>query len=250
MQLHLIRNATLRINYAGHQFLIDPFLAAKHTVESFAGKALNPLVDLPCSPEAVIQDIEMIIVSHLHIDHFDQLAQDLLPKDIPLFCQPENEDKIVEKGFQQVTLIGDAIRWEGITISRTPGKHGTGKWGERMGKVSGFVFQAEAEPTVYWCGDTIWCEQVEQVIADTQPDVIITHSSGAEFDKDDPIIMNADQTLAVCKAAPQARIVAVHLDSLDHGTVSRADLRTQAASEGISDQQLLIPADGEILVLV
>jgi L-ascorbate metabolism protein UlaG (beta-lactamase superfamily) len=249
MQIQLIRNATLRVTYAGRLFLIDPFLAAKHTIESFAGISPNPLVDLPCSPEAVFENVEMVLVSHLHVDHFDPLAQNLLPKDIPIFCQLGDEERIMEKGFRQVTPIDDVITWERITIIRTPGRHGTGKWGEQMGRVSGFVFRADGEPTAYWCGDTIWYEQVERVIEDAQPDVIITHSSGAEFAKDDPIVMDAYQTIEVCKAAPQATVIAVHMESLDHGTVSRADLRARADHEGISDEQLLIPADGEMLSL-
>jgi hypothetical protein len=40
-------------------------------------------------------------------------------------------------------------------------------------------------------------------------------------------------------------VIAVHLESLDHGTVTRADLRTAAAAQGISNDRLRIPADGE-----
>jgi len=64
-----------------------------------------------------------------------------------------------------------------------------------------------------------------------------------------PIVMDAAQTLAVCAALPRAQVVAIHLDSLDHGEVSRADLRAQARAAGISDTRLLIPADGESLEL-
>ena len=39
------------------------------------------------------------------------------------------------------------------------------------------------------------------------------------------------------------------LDSLDHGEVSRGDLRARAREEGIPDARLLIPADGELLEL-
>jgi hypothetical protein len=40
-----------------------------------------------------------------------------------------------------------------------------------------------------------------------------------------------------------------HLDSLDHGEVSRADLRAQARAAGVPDGRLLIPEDGEMLEL-
>jgi len=247
MEIQLIRNATLRITYAHRQFVTDPFLAAKHTIRSFADISPNPLVDLPCSPEEVVEGVEMAVISHLHTDHFDPLAQEILPKDIPLFCQPGDEAQLEKIGFQSIRVVEQSAQWQGITLTRTPGQHGTGAWIERMGNVSGFVFQAENEPTVYWAGDTIWYESVRQVIVDAQPDIIITHSSGAKFGDSDPIVMDAEQTIAVCKAAPQATVIAVHMETLDHGTVSRTDLRAMAETQGIQSNQLLIPADGEQL---
>ena len=247
MKIQLIRNATLRVHYNGRLFIIDPFLAAKETVRSFADISQNPLTDLPCTPEEAIADAEMAIISHLHVDHFDPDAEALLPKTLPIFCQPADEETIREKGFRKVTAVNDSIIWQGISITRTPGQHGTGVWAERMGNVSGFIWQAVGEPTVYWAGDTIWYEPVADIIQKIQPDIIFTHSSGAKFGDSDPIVMDAAQTVAVCLAAPQATVVAVHLESLDHGTVSRVDLRTLANENNISAERLLIPADGEQL---
>jgi L-ascorbate metabolism protein UlaG (beta-lactamase superfamily) len=190
-----------------------------------------------------------VLVSHLHGDHFDRVAQEMLPKNIPLFCQPGDEDRIVGKGFQTVTPVADSVTWQGIRITRVSGRHGSGAWAEQMGKVSGFVLRAEGEPTLYWCGDTIWYEDVAQTIAREQPDVIITHSSGAMFEANEPIVMDIAQTIEVCRAAPNAKVVAVHLESLDHGAVTRADLRARAEQAGITSQQLLIPMDGETLAL-
>ena len=38
----------------------------------------------------------MVIVSHLHGDHFDETAHKMLPKDTPIFTQPGNEEQIRE----------------------------------------------------------------------------------------------------------------------------------------------------------
>ncbi len=181
MELQLIRNATMKLSYGGYQILTDPCLGAKHSIQSFAKISPNPLVDLPCSPEEVVAGTEMVLLSHLHIDHFDPPAEELLAKDIPMYCQPDDETTLAEKGFTQVTPIVEAVTWQGVSLTRTPGQHGTGEWIKRMGHVSGFIFKADGEPTVYWAGDTIWYGPVEQIIADTQPDLIITHSSGAKF---------------------------------------------------------------------
>ena len=61
------------------------------------------------------------------------------------------------------------------------------------------------------------------------------------------IVMDAEQTLAVCQFSPQSTVVAIHLDSLDHGTVSRASLHAAATARSITAPQLLIPQDGETL---
>ncbi len=59
--------------------------------------------------------------------------------------------------------------------------------------------------------------------------------------------MDAEQTVAVCEAAGEAQVVAVHFESLDHCATTRADLRQLADQRGIPHDRLLIPADGETL---
>ena len=247
MEIQEIRNAIMKITYSGHTFLTDPYLAPKHFYDPFVGKSRNPTADLLIPVEEILRGIDAVLVSHVHIDHFDRAARELLPKDIPLFCQPSDAEKLTGKGFQSVRSVEHSDTWKEITITRTEGQHGTGVWLERLGDVSGFVLQAEDEPTLFWVGDSIWCDPVEQVVKEFQPDVIVTHSGGAKFPDSDPIIMDAGQTVAVCKAAPNAVIVAVHLEALDHCPVTRADLRTAAEKEGIALRQLLIPSDGETL---
>lgn len=248
MKIRLIRSATLRMEYAGRRFVIDPYLAAKHSRPSFAGHSPNPLVDLPCLPHEVIAGIELAVISHLHSDHFDPAAQELLPKDTLILCQPGDEAAIMAKGFLQVTPVVESLTWRGMTITRTPGQHGSGSVLADMGQVSGFIFQAEHEPTVYWAGDTIWYEEVADILARIQPQIIVTHSCGAVWGEQVPIVMDAAQTVAVCRAAPQSTVIATHMDSLDHATISREALRRYAEAHGIGPRQLLIPADGETLI--
>lgn len=248
MKIKLIRNATLRLTYAGHTFLVDPYFAPKHTLPSYTGRSPNPIVDLPETPEAVLAGCEMVLVSHLHADHFDKVAQDMLPKQMPIYCQPGNDGKIGEAGFEDVTPIVDSVTWQNITITRTPGRHGTSaSILGLMGEVSGFVLQAAGEPTVYWMGDTVWYEEVQQVIEQHKPDIIVTHSGGAVWGDGELIIMDAAQTVAVCQYAPQSKVIATHLEALDHCLSTRSDLAGAAKEAGIEAQQLFVPEDGEEL---
>ena len=59
--------------------------------------------------------------------------------------------------------------------------------------------------------------------------------------------MDAEQTISVCQAAPQAIVIATHMETLDHGSVSREDLRILAEEADIQPERLRIPADGEKL---
>ena len=247
MRLQLIRNATLVLEYAGKRILIDPDLAPKYSRRSFTGKSPNPVVDLPMPLEQIVDGLDAVLVSHLHADHFDRV--EALPKAIPVFCQPGNEEAIRSKGFGQVTPVQDRLEWASLTLIRTPGEHGSGRVLELMGKVSGFVLQAPGEPSVYWAGDTILYGAVGQTIAAYQPQVIITHSGGAQWGEGGLIIMDAAQTVEVCQLAPLSVVVATHLEALDHCTTARAELRAYADARGIPAQSLLIPADGEVITL-
>jgi L-ascorbate metabolism protein UlaG (beta-lactamase superfamily) len=251
MRLQLIRSATIKLTYAGHTLLVDPYFAPKHSRPSFANRSPNPLVDLPLPVDDILTGVELVLVSHLHSDHFDPTAQEALPKDTPILCQPGDAPAIHKVGFSQVTPLDDTTEWHGIRISRTGGRHGLGEVEAIMGPVSGFVLAAPGEPTLYFAGDTVMCDRVEAALARFSPDVIVTHSAGATWPDSSGmtqlIVMDAEQTLAVCRRAPRSLVVAVHLDSLDHGTVSREDLRQRAAAAGIGGERLRIPTDGEAL---
>lgn len=250
MQVQLIRNALIKLCYADQTILIDPDLAQQHSRPSFTGRSPNPTVALPLALDEILADLDLIIVSHLHKDHFD--AAEALPHDIPLFCQPENQAQIAQLGLPAQALE-ERIIWNGIEIIRTAGRHGLDEVGKLMGSVSGFVFRAAQQPTIYWVGDSVLCPEVEQVFAQYQPDIVITHSCGARWpdsaNQRQLIVMDDQQTLAVCQSLPQATIIATHMEAVDHATISRKDLRNAADNAGISSEQLRIPADGEIIVL-
>jgi len=247
MRFQLIRNATLRLRYAGHTILIDPDLAAKHSRPSFTGRSPNPMVDLPVPIDEILAGIDRLIVSHLHRDHFD--AVEPIPAALPLLCQPGDETRIAERGFTQVTPLADTLDWGGIHLARTAGQHGIGAVGQLMGAVAGFVFAAPGEPTIYWAGDTILYAEIYAVIDRHRPDIIITHSCGARWPDDagdhQLIVMDAAQTVAVAQAAPSSTVIATHMEALDHATISRAELRAAAVAAGVPATRLLIPADGE-----
>ena len=129
-------------------------------------------------------------------------------------------------------------------MARTGGRHGTGEIGQRMGEVSGYVLRAPGEPALYVAGDTIWCDEVDDALAEHQPEVVVVNAGGARFEHGDPIVMDADDVIETAKAAARSAIVAVHLEALNHCLLARADLRAAVDAAGVGER-VLIPADGE-----
>ncbi|MNT60177.1 Beta-lactamase superfamily domain protein [compost metagenome] len=115
-----------------------------------------------------------------------------------------------------------------------------------MGTVSGFVIEAPGAPSVYLAGDTIWCPEVAQTIERHQPEVVVVNAGAAQFEFGGPITMTATDVAAVCRAAPKAHVVAVHMDAINHCRLTRQALRAHLDQEGLSER-VLIPADGETL---
>ncbi|MCG8687076.1 MAG: MBL fold metallo-hydrolase [Desulfobacterales bacterium] len=248
MKIQLIRNATMKIELAGKTILTDPMLSLKHGIESFAGNEKNPTVELPLPVEDILSNVDMVLVSHVHQDHFDAAARQLLPKDMPIFCTKEYEDSIKESGFLKVTSIEDQTEWQGIKIVRTPGQHaGNEKWQKILGSVSGFLLKAENEPTLYWPGDTILYDEVEAVLKTEHPDIILPHCCGAVLEDSGPIVMNGKMAIDICGLAPKATVVAIHMEALDHATVSRQELKALADAANLTSEQFMIPQDGETL---
>ena len=60
--------------------------------------------------------------------------------------------------------------------------------------------------------------------------------------------MTTQDVVQVCRAQPGTRIVAVHLEALNHCKLSRAELRSELEALGLLER-VLIPVDGELLTL-
>ena len=108
------------------------------------------------------------------------------------------------------------------------------------------VLTAAGEPTLYLAGDTVWYPEVARTLERFRPEVTVLNCCGATMASRGRIIMDEEDVLAVCLAAPWTRVVASHMEAVNHGNVSRAYLRTFVDRLGVGEQ-VLIPADGEQL---
>lgn len=248
MKIEQIRNATLIVAYANKRFLIDPFLAEKGAYPPFPNSVRqdqnNPLVELPKSIEEII-DVDAVIVTHLHLDHWDDTAKEALPKTIKLFVQNDEDGQILKAaGFTNVEVLTEQTTWENIQLIKTEGEHGRGEILKFAGSVCGIVFKHESEKTLYIAGDTVWYEGVEKTLRTFNPEIIIVNAGDNQFLEGGSLVMGIADVYEVHKAAPHAIIIASHMEAVNHWTLSREELRNFISDKGIS-RNVLVPNDGD-----
>ena len=237
MRLTLVRSATVVLELAGKRILVDPMLdeaGARPPVERTANRVANPTVPLPLPAEEIVRDLDAVIVTHRHRDHLDARGEELTPRNVPVFCQPEDEEALRGLGLDARPVV-NAVEWAGITISRVPARHGSGAIAEALAPVSGFVLD-----DLYLAGDTVWYDEVAETILRHRPRVAVVNAGGAEFLEGGPIVMGVEDVREVAARVPT--VVAVHMEALNHCFLSRAALR-----EALPD--VLVPENGETLQL-
>ncbi len=250
MRLTLVRHATLLLDIGGRRLMVDPMLdaaAARGPVRGTPEERPNPLVDLPMPVAEATAGVEAVLLTHTHVDHLDAAGVNALTAGVAWFCQPEDMDDLTPIGIPDVRPVpmGGAVEWQGLRITRTGGRHGREEAAvQGLGPVSGYVVAAEGEPTVYVAGDTVWCPEVAQALADHRPDVVVVNAGGARFLHGGTITMETGDVVAVCGAAPGARVVAVHMEAINHCLETRAELIAGVAAAGLADR-VSVPADGE-----
>ena len=252
-----IRNATAKIEMAGSTFLVDPYLAPKGSYAGFEGtinsQKRNPLIDMKEPVEKVLEGVDAVIVTHTHADHWDEYAQKVLPKTLPIFVQNAGDAQIIRsQGFKDVRVLGKNTEFNQVKLSKTGGQHGTDQmyaipqFAELLGEAMGVVMQADGEKTLYIVGDTIWNEEVEFALNRYKPEIIVMNTGYAQVEGNpDGIIMGKADVAKARQVAPQADIITVHMDAVNHAAVTSDEMRKFVKENKLS--KVAVPKESEVL---
>lgn len=177
-----------------------------------------------------------------------------MPKDIAFFVQNAGDARTIrEQGFTNVMVVGKNTPFKNVRISRTLGQHGPDElysvpaMAEFAGDAMGFVLQADGEKTVYVVGDTTWYPFVEVALRMYNPDIIVMNTGYAMVNGiAGSLIMGKDDILRMYKAMPDAKIITVHMDAVNHTMTSSKEVRELVKANNLSDR-VSVPREGESL---
>jgi L-ascorbate metabolism protein UlaG (beta-lactamase superfamily) len=145
----------------------------------------EPALDIDDLP-----DLDLVVLSHFHEDHFDRVAKARLTRTLPIVTTPHAADKLARVGFGAAEAL---TTWQTLDcnkaetrlrITAMPGRHGPRVISALLPPVMGSMLEFETESgerllRLYITGDTLMHESIHEIRARyTDIDLALLHLGG------------------------------------------------------------------------
>jgi L-ascorbate metabolism protein UlaG (beta-lactamase superfamily) len=152
-------HATVLIEMGGQRILTDPILVNRIAFLTRVAAAPAP---------ADSQGIDLVLISHLHLDHLERRSLARIGTDVPLIIGTGGGDLVRRWGWTNVTEVdpGERLRLGEIELTATPANHAPERsaLGPR-GTAVGYLLETDRE-RVYFAGDTDLFEEMATLAHD------------------------------------------------------------------------------------
>jgi L-ascorbate metabolism protein UlaG (beta-lactamase superfamily) len=156
--LTYVGHATVVIELDGIRLLTDPVLRRR----------IGPLVRHgPAPSKEIPDDIDAVLISHMHRDHADSASLRRLPPGMRMLVPPGSRRFFERQGFADVTELepGESSAVGRLTVTAVDADHDGG--GRRhAAEASSQGFLIEGQRSVYFAGDTDLFAGMEDLTAD------------------------------------------------------------------------------------
>ncbi|MFT3699318.1 MAG: MBL fold metallo-hydrolase [Kofleriaceae bacterium] len=240
------------LRHAAATFLIDPmlgprgpdaFVLPQHPSTGAANARIARYTRQPHS----IGEVDAIVLSHPHNDHFDATAKEILPKGKPLVVPPTAIAMVEAAGFRDVRAIdwGESITIAGTVITAIEAHHAHDPaLDQKLGRGNGYTF-AWPDYRVYWTGDA--------VLTDASPrgpfDLALIHMGGVGGDGVVGLrSMIADEAIELVRRIDSRIVIPIHHTSFSHYREPIEALEQRAADAGLSER-FRFPVEQQVISL-
>ncbi len=236
-------NATMLLRIGGFTLLTDPSFVRRGT-RVYLGYGLwtRRLTDPALQPED-LPPLDAIVLSHLHGDHWDDIATDGLHKATPLVTTQEAARWLSGRGFG---ATADLRPWqsheftrgeETLRVTAVPGVHGPGPLAKLLPPVMGSVLELVRGGEVTWrgyvSGDTLRRPFLAEVLERCGPlDVLIPHLGGTRA-LGLTVTMDAGQGADLVEMLRPPVTVPIHYDDYGRFASSLGDFVTEVRRRGL-----------------
>jgi L-ascorbate metabolism protein UlaG (beta-lactamase superfamily) len=254
--VQFIGTATVLIRFEGFTILTDPnFLHKGERVHlgfgNTAQRLTNPAVELDQLPP-----IDLVILSHMHEDHFDKLVQDKLNRDTPIATTRQAAEKLKKLGFTRTAALATWDRLEvekggaHLRITAVPARHGKAGVSAMLPKVMGTVldFGTKGDTPdyrMYISGDTLIYNDI-RTIPQRFPgiDLALLHLGGTRFMGVFKVTMDGNDGVEMMQIIQPNKAIPIHFDDYDVFKSPLADFARAVKDAGL-EQKVTYLAHGE-----
>ncbi|ELZ34037.1 hypothetical protein C474_03730 [Halogeometricum pallidum JCM 14848] len=248
--IFFVGTATVIVRYAGFTILTDPnFLHSGDHVHLGYGirseRKTDPAIDIEDLPE----DLDFVLLSHYHGDHFDRIVEEKLDKDLAIVTTEHASKELAEKGFRKTYAMDT---WEEVTVRKgeaeldvtsTPGRHGPRVVEKALPPVMGSVLEfrpagAGEGPSfrLFVSGDTVMYDELEE-IPERFPDIdlALLHLGGTEI-LGVLLTMDAEQGVEAVELFDADENVPIHYDDYEVFRSPLSDFKEAVEAAGLEDR--------------
>lgn len=242
-----IGGPTVVLEYAGMRFVTDPTFDAPATYpDSDGGEALVKTHG-PAIERSALGHVDAVLLSHHeHKDNLDYEGLELIATGIPTLSTRDAASdlfggSVIGLDSWETHHIGD------VAVTAVPALHGPPGIERLIGEVTGFVLEADGEPTIYVSGDNASLPLVQQ-IASRFPDIdVAVLFAGAARVEEIPanLTLTSPDAAEAARILGASRVIGVHTADWKHFSETREQL--EAAFDGMD--VLLDTPRGETVAL-
>jgi L-ascorbate metabolism protein UlaG (beta-lactamase superfamily) len=185
-----IGTATVLIRFGGFTVLTDPsFVHRNEVIRLGYGVRARRLTD-PALQLDELPPLDLVVLSHLHEDHFDRVAEAELPRELPVVTTPHAAQHLTKRGFSDTrpTRTWETRRLDRgrgtLEVTAMPAKHAPHVI-ERllppvMGSMLDFSIDGERRLRLYISGDTLVHDALREIPRRfSDVDLALLHLGGA-----------------------------------------------------------------------
>ena len=238
-----IGNATTVLRLGDFTLLTDPAFGPAGSRVHLGYGAWTRRVKDPALAAVPVPELDAVLLSHLHSDHFDAEARVRLPGELPIVTTRQAERKLRRKRF---TAAQGLATWESHTWSRgrqtlrvtsVPGRHGPGVIDRLLPDVMGSVVELAVDDDVklrlYITGDTLYRPWLAEVPRRCGPiDVMLVHLGNTRL-LGVMLTMDARHGAQLATVIRPALTVPIHIDDYAVQKMRLPDFLTAAAARGV-----------------
>ncbi|GGZ79115.1 MBL fold metallo-hydrolase [Streptomyces bluensis] len=244
--IRFVGNATTLIHYGRLTLLTDPnFLHRGQYAHLGYGLLARRLTEPALTIRDVPRDLDAVVLSHLHGDHWDRVARRGLDRSLPVLTTPHAARWLrLRDGYKRATGLptwhSHTLERDGsrVTVTALPGQHALGPLRRLLPPVMGSLLEfgpanGPVRLRLYLSGDTLLFDGIDE-IARRCPDIglAVLHLGGTTLPGGWVVTMDGAQGAELVDRLRPRAVMPVHYDDYSVFRSPLTDFLAEAERRG------------------